>query len=69
MSLIKYMVNKNINQNAIIKKGCGHLGDLNHEKHTCDPECVWKDEPITHQECKNCSIFLNRPVKRCYHEV
>ncbi len=58
-----------ISYNATVKKGCGHLGENNHVNHTCDPRCAFKDEEITHSECRNCAITLNLPVKKCYFEV
>uniref|UniRef100_A0A6M3LDZ4 Uncharacterized protein n=1 Tax=viral metagenome TaxID=1070528 RepID=A0A6M3LDZ4_9ZZZZ len=57
------------NGNSDIKKGCGHLGNKNHEDHYCYPKCVFQNESITHPECRNCSITLNLPVKKCYFEV
>jgi len=54
--------------NETLKNGCGHLGKLNHEDHTCY-NCAFKTEEITHPECKNCSISLDLPIKKCYFEV
>jgi len=56
------------NPNVTLKNGCGHLGDLNHVNHVCS-RCAFADEEITHPECRNCSITLNLPTKRCYFEI